>query len=241
MVNKLELNIGTSVNFLEQILTKDVSTLEAIYDLIDNSIDAARNSIFSKKNYEVDDFGLPKNYEGYSVYIDIKENFFSISDNCFGIVEDSLIKKTFVIAEPSSHDYGIGQYGIGLKRSLLKIGNTYYFKIDNGKNSYTANFNNESFANQKQLVANVDKSSGNIITIFTVTDLKQEVTNDIKNDKWLKKAIQGLEDRYSIYFSKGFEVHLKYLDEDVILSLKKKHSEFKIRWSFFTYNKISEY
>ncbi|OTG83282.1 hypothetical protein B9T33_02410 [Acinetobacter sp. ANC 5054] len=220
MTKQLELKIGTSANFIELILTKDVSTLEAIYDLIDNSIDAARNDLFLKNKNELDKFGLPKSYKGYEVYIDIKENYFSITDNCFGVSKESLINKTFVIAEPSNHDYGIGQYGIGLKRSLLKIGNKYSFKIDNGQECYVANFDNHSFGIKKNLIAEITNSTGKPYTFFAVSELKDEVKKDILNKKWIDKAIQGLQDRYSIYFSKGFSVSLRYLDKDVLLSLK---------------------
>lgn len=215
----LELNIGTSANFLEQILTKDVSTLEAIYDLIDNSIDAARNSIFEKKEAALDQFGLPTSYKGYSVDIEINADYFSIEDNCFGISEEMLVNKTFVIAESSNHNYGIGQYGIGLKRSLLKMGNQYSFEIDNSNNKYSAKFNNEYFGLNKKIITDVNTTSGSTYTLFTVTNLKEEVQKDIQNERWLKNAIKGLQDRYSIYFSKGFVINLKYFGEAANLTL----------------------
>ena len=43
--NMIEISTGLEPNFLQDILTKDISTLDALYDLVDNSIDAARNSI----------------------------------------------------------------------------------------------------------------------------------------------------------------------------------------------------
>lgn len=48
--HQVEIIMGVSDNFLESILTKDVSTLDALYDLIDNSIDAARDSLLEKGN-----------------------------------------------------------------------------------------------------------------------------------------------------------------------------------------------
>ena len=41
--NTIKINTGFEPNFLQNILTKDISTLDALYDLVDNSIDAARN------------------------------------------------------------------------------------------------------------------------------------------------------------------------------------------------------
>ena len=35
---EIEISTGIEPNFLQNILTKDISTLEALYDLVDNSI-----------------------------------------------------------------------------------------------------------------------------------------------------------------------------------------------------------
>ena len=58
--NMIEISTGLEPNFLQDILTKDISTLDALYDLVDNSIDAARNSIIQNGNYEKDVMGLPQ-------------------------------------------------------------------------------------------------------------------------------------------------------------------------------------
>ncbi|MGQ1356512.1 ATP-binding protein [Acinetobacter baumannii] len=220
-IETLKITMGSSPDFLEQILTKDVSTLEALYDLIDNSIDAARNQIFSKKNPEVDRFGLPISYQDFSVELNITKENISISDNCLGMDEYTLANKAFIIANSSSHNYGIGQYGIGLKRSLLKMGNKYQFKIDNGLKSYSANFTNHNIGGTKgELLANIGNSNGKPHTIFTVYDLKTEIIRDIQNHRWIDNAIKGLEDRYSVYFSKGFTIYLNYFGKKLSLSSK---------------------
>ncbi|WP_120430189.1 ATP-binding protein [Acinetobacter baylyi] len=220
-VETLKIKMGSSPDFLEQILTKDVSTLEAMYDLIDNSIDAARNQILLNSNVEKDEYGLPKSYASFSVTLKISKDDISIADNCLGMDEKTLATKAFVIASSSSHEYGIGQYGIGLKRSLLKMGNNYNFVIDNGKKNYTAIFNNQKIGGAEgELEAQVNESSGEPYTIFTVYNLKQEIIRDIQNQKWINNAIKGLEDRYSVYFSKGFKIILNYNGKEYPLNSK---------------------
>lgn len=221
MNNTLKISMGTSPDFLEQILTKDVSTLEAIYDLIDNSIDAARNQILLNSKVEKDEYGLPKSYASFSVTLKISKDRISIADNCLGMDENILATKAFVIASSSSHEYGIGQYGIGLKRSLLKMGNNYDFVIDNGKKNYTAIFNNQKIGGAEgELEALVKESSGKPHTIFTVHNLKEEIIRDVQNEKWINNAIKGLEDRYSVYFSKGFNIILNYNEKEYPLNSK---------------------
>lgn len=217
MVNsehQVEISMGVSDNFLESILTKDVSTLDALYDLIDNSIDAARDSILEKgNNLKKDKYGLPESYAGYSVDIFISKEEITVEDNCFGMSEKTLASKAFIIAHPSQHKYGIGQYGIGLKRSLLKMGENYSVIIDNGEQKYETEFNNKNLGGANgRITARVSESGGAPMTKFRVSKLNAEIKGDIENERWLNNAKEGLRDRYSIYFDKGFEISLAYFD-----------------------------
>lgn len=49
IIERLSIDTGVSATFLEEALTKDVTTLEAIFDLVDNSIDAARDWLIANK------------------------------------------------------------------------------------------------------------------------------------------------------------------------------------------------
>lgn len=207
----IEINTGIEPDFLQNILTKDISTLDALYDLVDNSIDAARNSILQKGCYGKDTMGLPNSYNGYQVHIDISSESISIEDNCFGMDKPTLIDNAFFIAKPSQHLFGIGQYGIGLKRSLLKMGDQYHFFMDNGIKSYEAQFNKNIFNGTSQTITAIEsETQGNIKTKFTVTEIHSEIQGEIENKRWLQNALKGFQDRYSIYFAKGFKITVSY-------------------------------
>ena len=47
---------GIDPRYLQSILTKDVTVLEGIYDLIDNSIDAARDRLLGLKKSRTDEY-----------------------------------------------------------------------------------------------------------------------------------------------------------------------------------------
>lgn len=209
----IQISMGTSKNFLEDILTRDISTLDALYDLIDNSIDAARDSLFERGDFKRDKYDLPQSYHEFTVDIELNEQSIKVEDNCFGMKERTLKSEAFVIAHSSEHDYGIGQYGIGLKRSLLKMGGSYDVSIDNGEQKYDFKFTNKQIGGSEGKVDAVAKNSnGKPFTTFIVTDLNTEIRGDIQNERWLKRALDGLKDRYSVYFSKGFEITFKYFD-----------------------------
>lgn len=230
--NKIQITMGFPQNFVEGILIKDVSTLDALYDLIDNSIDAARDAIYSAGKYEKDEFGLPSSYRGYEINLSISANKISIEDNCLGIDEHILKNETFLIFNPSQHNYGIGQYGIGLKRSLLKMGDSYEFHIDNGKSIYEAQFTSKHIGGSEgKLLADVRASAGKVKTIFTVTRLNDEIQRDIQNARWLDNAKNGIKDRYSVYFSKGLVINLNYFD-DLPVKLESKLPSLRTNGKF---------
>lgn len=113
---------------MEEALTKDVTTLEAIFDLVDNSIDAARDWLIANKCNRGKD-NLPLTYDGFYVCIRIDEDSIRVLDNCAGIDRETLTKRALYTNKPSQHEYGIGLYGIGLKRSLLKMGTDFSFML----------------------------------------------------------------------------------------------------------------
>jgi len=87
-IRQVEINSGVSPDFIEKTLTQDITTLEALYDLVDNAIDAARNHIL-KGDFEKDASGLPASYKGYKVHIRIDKDSVRILDNCLGIDEET--------------------------------------------------------------------------------------------------------------------------------------------------------
>ena len=186
--NMIEISTGLEPNFLQDILTKDISTLDALYDLVDNSIDAARNSIIRNGNYEKDVMGLPKSYEGYKVHIDISPESICIEDNCFGMQKETLANDAFHIARQSQHQYGIGQYGIGLKRSLLKWENNTIVLLTMADNVMNLIFPNTVLTVRKiKIPAKEEASRGDIKTRLTVTRIYSEIQGEIGNRRWLEK------------------------------------------------------
>lgn len=107
--------------FFVEMLTKDIELLDAVLDLIDNSLDGAMREItrLGKSLQE-------SKYEGYKVEITFDDSHFKIKDNCGGIPRDVAINSAFRMGRPSSDidkDLPtVGVYGIGMKRSIFKMG-----------------------------------------------------------------------------------------------------------------------
>lgn len=99
------------------ILTRDVSAKDSIFDLIDNSVDAyIRNGIKERREVE----------------LTISQDKFVIHDNCGGIERGFLESDVFRfgVEELGEKKPTLGIYGIGLKRALLKIGRNIRMETD---------------------------------------------------------------------------------------------------------------
>lgn len=120
--------MGTTVNanptkeFFISMLTRDVDIKAAILELIDNSIDGAKR------------LRPDGNYNNLYIKIEFDKDHFLIQDNCGGIGIDVATNYAFRFGRSSKRkkeDNGqlfTGIFGIGMKRSLFRLGN--YFSVD---------------------------------------------------------------------------------------------------------------
>ncbi|EMK3574109.1 ATP-binding protein [Escherichia coli] len=210
------IDTGVSSTFLEEALTKDITTLEAIFDLVDNSIDAARDWLILNNCQRGKD-SLPLSYSGFYVCIRIDEDSIRVLDNCSGIDRETLAKKALYTNKLSKHEYGIGLYGIGLKRSMLKMGTTFSFYVDNGIEGFKSRFNNKGIGGGQEtpVYADIVPSKGRQKSLFCVTDIKNEIKNDFHNPRWFDNAVREFSLRYAIYINKGFKIVLHHAKNNI--------------------------
>lgn len=207
---KVKITTGIDPAFLASTLTTDIELIDSLFDLIDNSIDAARNVILSQK-HNTDIFGLPQDYNGFNISLRISDNKIIISDNCYGIDDSTLEKTAFFVGKRSSHKFGIGFYGLGLKRALLKAGSQFSMITNNENHLYKINFNSNDLAgNQKQITAKRYPSKNKKRTIFIASDLKPEIKHQLQSSDWQDNAFEQLSIRYSEFIKKGLKLTLTF-------------------------------
>ena len=138
--------------FFIEMITRDISIEDAIIDLLDNSIDGA-NRI------------NPNDYRGLTISISINESEFIIEDNCGGFSLETAQKYAFRFGRPEDApmtNNTIGRFGIGMKRSLFKIGKNFEVETQNEKDHFKVEVDVEKWSKQQQ---NVIDAQGNQITI----------------------------------------------------------------------------
>ncbi|MBY8286718.1 ATP-binding protein [Vibrio fluvialis] len=202
------INTGIEPSFLAETLTTDIELTDALFDLIDNSIDAARDQILLQDNLKSDSYGLPADYSGYHIRLRFSANSITIKDNCAGFDEDTLTNSAFITGKRSNHQFGIGHYGLGLKRALLKVGSRFGLVTDNGVARYRAIFNSSSFSGSEknQIPARRYPTKSKPFSLFTVSDLFADIRYQIADPAWFDYAKNKLGVRYGIFIQKGLQI-----------------------------------
>lgn len=107
------INAQPTKSFFVEMLTRDIPLEQAILDLVDNSVDAAKGV---------------GTFSGRRVDIEFSADRFRIYDNCGGF--DSTIAATYAFrfgrpAGTPRTPHSIGQFGVGMKRALFKFGHHF--------------------------------------------------------------------------------------------------------------------
>jgi hypothetical protein len=100
--------------FFVGMLTRDIPLEQAILDLVDNSVDAAKAVAANGGAFE-----------NHRVEITLDGEGFSIVDDCGGFGREAAINYAFRFGRPEGAPRtpnSIGQFGVGMKRALFKIG-----------------------------------------------------------------------------------------------------------------------
>jgi hypothetical protein len=106
-----------SKQFFIRWITRDISLIDCILDLIDNSIDSACAVATENSSDRL---------KGFSIHVIITPESFEIDDNCGGISLETAKNYAFTFGrmegQPEEDRDSIGIYGIGMKRAVFKLG-----------------------------------------------------------------------------------------------------------------------
>ena len=170
------------------ILTRDISIHDCILDLLDNAVDSyTRNEINEKRE----------------VRLNFDKSKVSILDNCGGIEKERLKKEVFRFGATdfSSHLPTIGVYGIGLKRSIFKLGESIIFETDDGRDYCKLKIDVNDWLNKKD-------PEGNDIWDL---DLTESFTTGLVNGQkpYTKIEVKNLRYETKETFTPDFETKFK--------------------------------
>ena len=124
-------------------LVRDLSLRDAIGDLVDNSVDAARK-LFEKKaavqETDAEELLSDFEYDNLTVNIILNPTEFIISDNCGGMSVEIARDYAFRFGrskKAADTPGSVGQFGIGMKRALFKLGSHFTITSRTQNNEFT--------------------------------------------------------------------------------------------------------
>ncbi|WP_144528287.1 ATP-binding protein [Peribacillus simplex] len=175
-MDKSIINANPTKNFFISMLVRDIPLVDAIADLVDNSVDGATRLK-----------GKDTDYSGLHIDLRFDKDKFEIIDNCGGFSTEIAAKYAFRFGRPeeaeNDFDYSIGRFGVGMKRALFKIGNFFTvsstcdqsdFKVTVDVNDWKRDKSNDwqfKFSESQET-----PSSQNFGTSIIITNLHQEVS-----------------------------------------------------------------
>lgn len=107
---------GPTKQFFVSMITRDIPLQPAIVDLVDNSVDGARR------------LRGDRDLTGLKVSLRYSASEFVIEDNCGGIDLDTARRYAFKFGRPDAAPgvaHSVGQFGVGMKRALFKLGSAF--------------------------------------------------------------------------------------------------------------------
>ena len=135
--------------FFIEMITRDISIEDAIIDLLDNSIDGA-----NKINQN--------DYSGLRIELKISDDEFYIKDNCGGFSLETAKKYAFRFGRPDEaplRNNTVGRFGIGMKRSLFKIGKKFIVESETNDDHFKVDVDVDEWSQKTKTVKTNEKES----------------------------------------------------------------------------------
>lgn len=197
-----KVNFSPCKEFFIMSLTKDIELNSAIFDLIDNSINAARE----KNGYKL----FKESYVKISIGKSENNEFdFTIIDNCGGITIEDAENKAFRLGN-NFKNYTKG-YGIGMKRAIFKIAESFEIHSKtNNDNQFSIKMDVSQWVNTEKWdlkFNNNEKLVCNGMGVY-VSKLNEEIKEELLSKKFIKNFIKLLKVKYKFILEAGFKMYV---------------------------------
>lgn len=225
-------------DFFIFMLTRDIPLDRAILDLIDNSVDAATTR-------------SREDLTGRRIDITLQKSCFKIVDNCGGFNKDTAKHYAFRFGRDSKAERltpnSVGQFGVGMKRTLFKLGNHFKVSSYHGSDAFELDVNVQDWLSDtsdkwefKLRTIDKNREDGTVIEVDELFEsvseqfIDNEFLREIKNEvaqAYFKRINQGLEIYINNQKVDQFDIKVKQSDElgSIYLTDKFNGVDVKVR------------
>jgi len=205
-----EIDASPTKDFFISIITKDISLLDAVKDLVDNSVDGARSV---RKDGD---------FKGLAVQLNLSAESFSISDNCGGMAVSTAAEYAFRFGRAAGApnvEGSIGQFGVGMKRALFKMGRKFEVSSVSSESSFKLTVDVDAWKRLKDKDGNevwklafdeVHEGQVNAPadcgTVIRVEELHSVISSEFESSIFLKSLIKGIQDAHASSMDAGLDI-----------------------------------
>jgi len=189
--------------FLLDIVTRDISIVAAILDLVDNSIDSAR------------ELRPDGDFSGIKVAIVATGKEFSIEDSCGGIGVEKAKEYVFRMGRPDdvvSAPGSIGHFGVGMKRAIFKLGSSFIVNSSTEQDDFTIEIDADHWFSAADwsfpMIVHDRRDNAVTGTTILVGDLHPQVIRSFENVEFMAELADELRSRHRLAIGNGLEITL---------------------------------
>jgi hypothetical protein len=225
--------------FFVRMLTRDISLDDCILDLVDNSIDGAKERTGSPTAV----LAQGEQLADFVVNIEISHDRFVITDNCGGITFNDAAEYAFTFGRDSTEydDYSVGVYGIGMKRAVFKLGRTVrirstYPREDGELTAFQVPIDVDAWLQASgSWDFNIDEVEPAPVpgVEITVTDLYEEIASKLDDPTYARSLSRILSRDYLLPLNQGLRILVNSNPVEAIrLDLRASESFQPIRYKY---------
>jgi len=207
--------------FFIEMFTRDISLVDCILDLVDNAIDGLIRlqdiDLLDGLLVEQDALTHAEIARLPNISIKISRRQVVVSDNCGGISFANAKNDVFNFGHSSSNETStqkgqLGVYGIGLKRAIFKLGNSFEMSSNTSKDGFIveipsldnwalhdSRLEDWTFPIQKIIGAVSSEKAGSTIK---VTKLREEVVTAISSSVFINRLVEDIGQVYALFLNR---------------------------------------
>lgn len=192
--------------FFISVITRDVELIDTIPEFVDNSIDGATRSADGES------------LDGYYVDVNISSDRAIIKDNCGGIEKELAEEYAFRFGRPidiqDDLESVIGIFGVGMKRSLFKLGDHFIIESKTDDDHFILDIDVDEWVEsdewnfEMEMISEEDDRSelSTTGTYIFIDELKPEVSQQFGQDLFVTRLKNELGSKNRDKIRKGFDI-----------------------------------
>ena len=186
--------------FFVSMLVRDIELLPAVVDLVDNSVNGAR-----RERPDGD-------YTGLKVAVEASAKRFTISDNCGGMSIDTAVNYAFRFGRVLKvDDHSIGQFGVGMKRAIFKLGRHFRVTSRTNKEAFVVDVDVQDWVERLgdddwDFDLEEEEPDGTTGTVIRVDELLPEVAEQFAGTAWRTELAAELRLKHADALGRGLAI-----------------------------------